>query len=444
MVLRSNPYQEFHEECLRRARDWPAELASELQWLNGERAAALKGFETLDLPTRKTENWKYTSINEIVQSNILNMAAKNDASTANLLTGDFYQINITNGHVDTGELLTSTGGIHLDQAIEIIPFSTSVPGHQQLIKTHLNKTFESQQHPFAAWNSSLLQDGLLIRVTTDSKAGKPICINHISDNDGNSFSSHTRLLIVIDSGSEANIIENFTDLQGHTKSMNNALSEIVLGENSKLSHFIVNGESLNHIHTGASFVEQERGSQFTQHNFATGGSLKRRDIQVKLLGEQADCKMFGAYLIGGKSHVDYHTTIEHVAPHCTSEENFKGIVTDKGKAVFNGRIHIHQDAQKSSAQMNNKNLLLTNTAEVNTKPELEIYADDVKCAHGATVGQLDEAALYYFQTRGISKDEANHMLSHAFIELIIDEISINSVKEHVESITENFFDQRQR
>ena len=431
MAPQVNPYQDFHRECVDSSRTWQSEAPANLQWLSDERQQGLSCFEKVNWPTRKTESWKYSPITPFVQGNLLNVEHRPEKATGQRLDGDHYHVDIVNGHVFADDLVK-------DDAFDIIPFSTDATVNQALIKKYLNKAFKLSDHPFAIWNASILQDGLLIRIHSDKQPARPICINHISNAHKQNSSSHTRVLIVSEAGSKATVIENYRSTETSFKTMANVLNEVYLAENSHLTHLAVNGEDSHHLHTGAVFVEQQSGSQFIQHNFATGSHLKRRDIQVKLLGPQADCKLYGAYVIGGKDHVDYHTTLDHVAPHCTSEETFKGIITDQGKAVFNGRIHIHPDAQQSDAQLNNQNLLLTNTAEVNTKPELEIYADDVKCAHGATVGQLDENALYYFQTRGISKAAANKMLSHAFVDIIINEIKVGAVRQYVTALTDDF------
>ncbi|WP_020410054.1 Fe-S cluster assembly protein SufD [Hahella ganghwensis] len=431
MSTRTNPYQEFHQDCFNAAKAWGDQLPEGLHWLNAERQLGLEQFEQIQLPTRKTENWKYTPIASIVQGNVLQLKSAADSAQVSGIDGDFYTITLLNGE------LQSTPEIQ-DPALQLVPFANATADQQNLIKAHLNKTFGIQDHPFAALNASTLQDGVLIHIKADSKPLKPIQIVHANGSQDEGFSSHNRVLIVVEQGAKGTVLETFLDTAGKVQ-MRNVITEVFLADNSHLTHYALNSESAQHIHTGAVFVEQQAGSQFIEHNYATGSALKRRDIQIKLLGPQADCKLFGAYLIGGQSHVDYHTAIDHVAPHCTSEEVFKGIITDQGKAVFNGRIHIHRDAQQSNANMSNKNLLLTNTAEVNTKPELEIYADDVKCAHGATVGQLDEMSLYYFQTRGISKADANRMLSHAFIETVLNEMDIDTVHAHVQQSAEEFY-----
>jgi len=432
MSTQTNPYEEFHQDCLNAAKIWGSQLPESLQWLKGERQLGLEQFAQLQLPTRKTENWRYTQIMPIVQANALQLRSPANDAAASGIKGDFYQLTLMNGQV-----LPVADYCH--EALQVIPFGKASNEQQNLIKAHLNKTFGFQDHPFAALNASALQDGVLIHVKADSKPAKPLQIVHANDQQQESFSSYNRVLIVVEAGAKATVLETFTDVTGQVQ-MRNVITEVFLAENSHLTHYATNIESAGHIHTGAVFVEQQAGSQFVQHNFAIGSALKRRDIQTKLLGPQADAKLYGAYLIGGQSHTDFHTTIDHVAPHCTSEETFKGIITDQGKAVFNGRIHIHRDAQQSNASMNNRNLLLSSTAEVNTKPELEIYADDVKCAHGATVGQLDEMALYYFQTRGINKADAHRMLSQAFVETVLDAMDIESAHTYIQQIAERFYD----
>ncbi len=430
-----NPYQEFHRQCLEAAKTWSASVMPESKWLQDTRTQALNRFAELTLPTRKTENWKYTPIHPIVKGDLLRLAAANEVTSADagLIEGQYHRLVFQNGY-----FTNSTG--NTDDRLEIVGFSEANADQRQLIEKHLNQTVELAKHPFATLNAGTLQDGVLIHIKSGQRIDQPILIEHVTDVAVQSFSSFTRVLVVLEANAQTTVIEHHYDRTiGATLGMSNTLAEFFLAEGSHCTHYALNTEGENHIHTGLVSVEQQRRSQFEQHNFATGGKLKRRDLQVFLKGPQADCNLVGAYLIGGKNHVDYHTTIEHIAPHCTSTENFRGIVTDFGKAVFNGRIHIHPDAQQSNADMSNKNLLLTNTAEVNTKPELEIYADDVKCAHGATVGQLDEKALFYFQSRGIPRAEAFKMLSHAFIESILAEMDEESVHAYIEKVSSDFY-----
>ena len=223
--------------------------------------------------------------------------------------------------------------------------------------------------------------------------------------------------------------------------MVNTVTEFTLAEGAQVTNVRLNMDGENVQHIGATGVRQQRSSRFESHCVGFGGPLRRHDLQVRLEGEGAACKLNGVVVTQGTQHYDNHTTIEHIAAHCNSEETYRNIAADKSHAVFNGRIHIHPDAQKSNANMNNKNLLLTTGAEIDTKPELEIYADDVKCAHGATIGQLDEESLFYLVSRGISRRDANVLLTMAFINELVAQVPVEAVKETVQARLNQFFDQ---
>ncbi|WP_431686562.1 Fe-S cluster assembly protein SufD [Hahella sp. NBU794] len=432
MATQSNPYADFHRQCVEASQSWSEQLGDNLRWLDDARSEGRSLFAGLELPTRKTEAWRYTPIAPIVQGDILRLRTTESADAPQGITGDFYTLTFHNGQLAASNID--------DSALEVIPFSSADAAGQALIKEYLGKTFDAAKHPFAALNASTLQDGALIRVRKDSKAIKPVQIVHTADVSGEAASSYNRVIVVVESGAKLELLETYVDTH-ERKVFQNTVTEVFLAANSTMTHYALNCEGANQIHTGCVFVEQQGGSHYEQHAFATGGALKRRDINVKLLGQLASCKLNGVYLAGGREHVDFHTTIEHVAPHCVSEETYKGIINGKGKAVFNGRVHIHRDAQQSSAAMNNNNLLLTNTAEVNTKPELEIYADDVKCAHGATVGQLDDMALFYFQSRGITRSDAHRMLSRAFVESVMAEMEIETAHAYVLELAERFYNE---
>jgi Fe-S cluster assembly protein SufD len=224
-----------------------------------------------------------------------------------------------------------------------------------------------------------------------------------------------RLLVVLDSGAQASIIEHYVSADNAAQGFVSSLTEIQVGDNARLHHTRLNLEDEHCSHVGAVHMNLHRNAVAQGFTLAEGSRLKRLDYQINHCAPGAELLLNGVYLARGSQLVDYHTTIEHRAPHCTSQENFRGIVGDKARAVFNGRIHIHQDAQKTLAELNNRNLLTSNAAEVDTKPELEIYADDVRCAHGATISQLDDTAMYYLKSRGIEDKQARMMLSYGFI-----------------------------
>ena len=213
----------------------------------------------------------------------------------------------------------------------------------------------------------------------------------------------------------------------------------MLGPGAKLNHSRLHLESPEALHIGGLHVRLDRDATLESFHLALGGKLKRIDIVINHEGTGAHCQLDGIYLLRGNEHIDYHTCIEHAVPHCTTDETFRGIIGDKARAVFNGRIHIHPDAQKTHAQLSNKNLLTSATAEVNTKPELEIYADDVQCAHGATIAQLDDAMLHYLRTRGIPEDEALVLLSYGFINALVETQALDALRDYLKPLLADYF-----
>jgi Fe-S cluster assembly protein SufD len=248
-----------------------------------------------------------------------------------------------------------------------------------------------------------------------------------------------RLLVLAGENSLATVVEHFMTLEGAQPSFTNGLTELKLEAGAKLSHYRLHEESGEALHIGGVHAALARDAQLDSFHLAFGSRLKRLDLVINHRGPGAHCNLNGVYLPRGEEHIDYHTTIEHAVPHCSTDEVFRGIVADSASAVFNGRIHIHPDAQKTRAELSNKNLLTSNEAEVNTKPELEIYADDVQCAHGATVAQLDALSLHYLRTRGVSRAEAEVMLSFGFINELIDAIALEPLRAYLRPLLASRF-----
>jgi Fe-S cluster assembly protein SufD len=253
----------------------------------------------------------------------------------------------------------------------------------------------------------------------------------VSTPTGATATANQRLLVVLDTGAQASVIEHFASTEDEQDGFVNSLAEISVGENAELRHYRINLEQENLLHVGGIHANLQRSARLRGFTVSLGSKLKRIDYQINHCGEGAHLDLQGVYLPKNKQFVDYHTNIQHKVPHCTSSEVFRGIVSDSAHAVFNGRIHIHQDAQKTLAELSNKNLLTSRKAEVDTKPELEIYADDVKCAHGATVSQLNNDAMYYLQARGISRDEAQVMLSFGFINELLQDVAEPAVRDYL-------------
>jgi Fe-S cluster assembly protein SufD len=268
-------------------------------------------------------------------------------------------------------------------------------------------------------------------VPRNTSLQKPVYIVHISTPGVVPAIANHRLLIVLEESARAEVIEHFVSTDAAQNSFVNSLCEIVVGDNAALQHYRLNLEEENLLHLGGVHVDLFRDARLRAFTLAQGSRLKRIDYQVNHRGQGADLNLQGVYLPRNSQMVDYHTNIEHCVPRCTTSEVFRGIIADSARAVFNGRIHIHPDAQKTLAELSNKNLLTSVKAEVDTKPELEIYADDVKCAHGATVSQLNATALYYLQSRGVSRQEAEVMMSFGFINELLQEIVEPAVQDYL-------------
>jgi Fe-S cluster assembly protein SufD len=288
-------------------------------------------------------------------------------------------------------------------------------------------------------NAARFEDGLLIQLQPGTVLDQPLFVIHHTSA-SHSGSAFPCILVAAGSNSQLTLVEDYVS-SGESPVMVNTATEFSLDDGANITSVRLNTEGQNVQHMGTTGVRQQRNSRFESHSVGFGGTLRRHDLHVRLEGEGGECKLNGVVVTQGTQHYDNHTTIEHVAAHCNSEESYRNIAADKSHAIFNGRIHIHQDAQKSNANMSNKNLLLTNGAEINTKPELEIYADDVKCAHGATIGQLDNESIFYLVSRGLSRRDAKVLLTMAFINELVAQIPVELVRNTANTGLNQFFDQ---
>ena len=287
--------------------------------------------------------------------------------------------------------------------------------------------------PFTAINAAYLSDGIDISIPKNSKVDKPIQVQFHSEGEG---TTAARVFLAAEQGAEATLIEEFSG-STETELLTTSVTDIHLKAQSEIRYIRLNTEQQQISHVGITNVTQQRDSRFKSYCVGLGGTLRRHDLKVKLIEPGAECSLDGVCVTLEKQHYDNHTEIEHISAHCQSEESYRCIAGDQSHIVFNGRIMIHRDAQKTSGAMSNKNLLLSSNAEIDTKPELEIYADDVKCAHGTTIGQLDEEELYYLVTRGISPDNAATMLTLGFVNELVQKIPHDTVREKVEKRLES-------
>lgn len=423
----------------------PTESAS---WLRDFQQRGRALWQHQSLPTRKTEAWKYTNLRQLEQGNYFSAVMPepaNDADPEGDLRADFLISGLTpcatlvfvNGYFNAG--LSAVG--NLPAGVTLVRFADASREEAAHIADCLGGVVDSEQHIFASLNDSHLADGVFVRVEKNTRLERPIQLVWTGTRQKEAFAVSQRLLVVLEAGSEATVIEQFVSNSDSQNTFTNGISELYVRANARLRHYRLHLEQEDALHIGGVHVSLERDSQLDSFHLALGSTLKRVDIVVNHRGEGAHCSLNGVYLPRNQQHVDYHTCVEHAVPHCTTNEVFRGIIGDSARAVFNGRIHIHRDAQKTVAQLSNKNLLTSDKAEVDSKPELEIYADDVKCAHGATIAQLDEQSLHYLRTRGVSVDEARIMLSFGFINELINDIKDPPIADYLRPLLSGLFTQ---
>ncbi|ROQ19826.1 iron-regulated ABC transporter permease protein SufD [Marinimicrobium koreense] len=395
-------------------------------WLSELRTSGARQWLKTPWPNRKTEQWKYTPLAPLHKTEFAQWAE----STAQ------WQDQIEWLELDATRLVFVNGVFDPEASdalpAEVVRFGDASAEQQAVIGQHLGKIVDSEHHLFAALsNAWASEDGVLVHVPKDTKLAKPLYVVQVSTPGSAPATANQRLLVVLGTGAQASIIEHFASTDAEQNGFVNSLTEIEVGENAFLHHYRINLEEENLLHVGGIHANLQRSSQLRGFTVAQGSKLKRIDYQINHCGEGAHLDLQGVYVPRNKQLIDYHTNVQHKVPHCTSNEVFRGIIGDSAHAVFNGRIHIHQDAQKTLAELSNKNLLTSPKAEVDTKPELEIYADDVKCAHGATVSQLNKTALYYMQARGISREEAQVMLNFGFINELLQDVAEPAVRNYL-------------
>lgn len=418
-------------------------------WMTELNRKALSRWRTHALPTRKTEDWKYTSLKSLEANNYLSVTEPEFSALPSELSDmchipDLNGIKVVfvNGYFSSDLSHASLSGdepLFDNSIVTVTPFSKANDSQKKVIAKNLNTVVESDKHMFSSLNASCLSEGVYVNIAKNQQIKTNIHIVSITTAQRTPFMVSLRALICLDEGSEATIVEHFVSTDEQQNSFVNSITEVQIGDNAKLQHYRLHEEEESAVHIGGLHVQLNKSATIDSFHLALGGQIKRIDVVVHHRGEGAHSELNGVYLPRNNQHIDYHTCIEHAVPHCTSNEVFRGIISDRARAVFNGRIHIHRNAQKTYAQLSNKNLLTSNNAEIDTKPELEIYADDVQCAHGATVSQLATESLHYFRTRGISTEEATVMLSFGFINELVNNVKNKSVSNYLRpKLTELF------
>ena len=402
-------------------------------WFSEQRLSALKLFQEAGFPRTRQENWKYTDTRPIAKKSFSSLSNDFIAINADEINNvkfkdlDSYELVFINGvyseqHSNINDL---------PEGVTIENMATALAKDSELLAKHLAHYADNNVSPFTALNTAFIQHGTYINVANNTVLEKPINILYLAKNTEQAFAVHPRNLIIMGEHSEATLIENYIGLDD-ADYFTNAVTEVSLSASAILKHYKIQQESLNAYHIGNLNVMQDKDSRLESNSVSLGGSLVRNDIHGQLAAEGAEVIMNGLYMTNDKQHVDNHTRVDHLKPNTHSSENYRGVLNGKSRAVFNGKVVVHPQAQKIEAHQNNANLLLSDDAEIDTKPELEIYADDVKCSHGATVGQLDENMLFYLRSRAIDEETARSLLTYAFADEVISNISLAPVRNQLE------------
>jgi Fe-S cluster assembly protein SufD len=414
-----NGIGEFREQFNRFERG-----ARQPAWLFPLRQAGFARFAELGFPTVQQEDWRFTNVAPIAKLPFKPVfePAKDSVPAKRLERIPFASLPGTrlvfvNGHY-AAELSVVRG---LPAGVRITNLAAVLAADPAFVEKHLGQCAPPEDNPFTALNQAFFLDGGFIHLPAGKTVDEPIQLIFISTSKQTGATIQPRNLIVADAGSQATIIESYVAIGGASY-FTNAVTEMIVGDNATIEHLKFQDEAADAFHVAAVGGQFGRASNLRLHSFALGARLSRNYIRVRLAGEGLACILNGLYLTRGEQLADHHMVVEHAQPHCASHEYFNGILDDKSRGVFHGRILVRPEAQKTDAKQTNKNLLLSDDATVNTMPQLEIYADDVKCTHGATVGQLNEESVFYLRSRGIGPEAARRMLIHAFAGEIIERI----------------------
>lgn len=402
-------------------------------WLESLRANGARDFDRLGIPSTKNEDWKYTSTAAIGRENFepvlaadvqFDEAALRDAveELAGRL-GGAVAVFVDGNFVGS---LSRLDGETSEPGLQIGSLNRLLSGDAASLEPHLGRCLDAQIHGFAALNSAFLDDGLVVRVAPGVAVEQPIGVLYWSTSRDLPVVSHPRNLIVAERTASVTVVEHFA---GEGKYLCNAVTEVVVQDGGQVAHVSLVDDSKEGFHVARIEADLARDARFTSHCIAIGGALNRTEVHAKLKGENSEASLRGLYCLTGKEHADHHTSVEHVAPHTRSAELFKGVLDERSRGVFTGKIVIRPDAQKVESEQTNNNLLISDEAVVETRPQLEIYADDVKASHGATIGRLDADKLFYMRARGLDEAEAKRLLTYAFAGEPVDDVRNETLRD---------------
>ena len=405
----------------------PILCGQSLLWLEEQRLKALSKFSEQGFPSSHEEEWRYTNVSAI-EKKLFSPTINKTINLVDIEWLKLYQLQeawsvvLVDGHFSAE--LSSLDDLPVD--VLVMGMADALQKLPETLENYINQSVNIDENSFIAFNTAWFTDGLFVSVNAKRILEKPIQVLHVATQQD--VLAATRTVIILDKMAEASIIETYV---GYNNAyLSSTVTEVFVGQNAHLTLYKMQCESEKAYHFGGIYVKQDRDAHFTHHNFAFGALLARSDIHTDL-DHASECELNGLYLGVKRQHIDSHTRINHIKPHGISRELYKGVLDNRARGVFQGRVIVAKDAQQTDSQMNNRNLLLSDDAEADSKPQLEIYADDVKCGHGVTVGQLDEKSIFYLQSRCIDEEVARNILTFAFANEMVDRVKIKVLHEMI-------------
>jgi Fe-S cluster assembly protein SufD len=407
-----------------------------LPWLKKLREDAFARFCEVGFPTTKDEDWRFTNISGIARTAF---RAAGEAKVAIVDAADWIAEGAATQLIFVnGRYVTKLSAPGLPSGVTVASLREQIERHPETLEKHLGRYADSQRDAFVALNTAFLGDGAYVHVPRGVVVEQPIVLLYLTTQENEPTMTQPHNLIVAEDASQVAVVEDYVSVGGESVAFSNAVTELVAGDNAHAQHFLIEREHVKAYNVSTLRIQQGRSANVTSHSVLVGGGLVRNNVHPVLAGEGGECLINGLFLGTGRQHLDNYMYVEHAAPHCSSRQFYNGILDGHAHGVFHGRIVVHKDAQKTDAKQTNRNLLLNDDAQIDTKPQLEIYADDVKCTHGATIGQIEENALFYLRSRGISEVEARRLLLLAFAEECLERMQAGAARKHVERLIRQY------
>lgn len=406
----------------------------DLPWLQNLRREGFAQFCKVGFPTPRVEDWRFTNVAAIAQTPFRLAQGAGPKLPKDAMDGlRFPEAACQLVFLDGKFAPELSSFSQLPSGVRVTGLAKQIAEAPAEIEHRLGKYLNIQRDPFAALNSAFIADGGYVHIRRETVVEAPIYFVFVTTDQPSPVMTHPRNLVVAEEGAQATVVEDYVSLDGGV-AFSNTVTELIAGENAVISHYMIERENRKSFNVSTLRIQQGRSANIASHSLLLGGALVRNNVHPVLAGEGGECLINGLFIGTGQQHLDNYMLVEHASPHCGSRQFYNGILDGHAHGVFHGRIVVHKDAQKTDAKQTNRNLLLSDQAQIDTKPQLEIFADDVKCTHGATIGQIEENALFYLRTRGIDEVSARRLLLLAFASECLDRMKEGSTRAHVDGL----------